>query len=297
MTNLFPENDYEQFRNYVNKVLGNQSLIDLNQGTMFYIPLGENQTQNIEHYIDRLHNEIAISLNFLTSVKKVVINDVVINKSDFKTKNWKDKDGKSFQICYPNLLNTEVNIQSNFYQYFPITKEIHGFHFLINSKFFEIDNGRQNIDTGKYNENTVEAIAKSIGDNLVQLKSDRLEFLPLFNAILNSKQPEIDFYTEFYNNLVEAIEQNIPVEGGEYEIKAENVIICNTTLNIQPSDLGISDLQIIDKRLLNSSEKLKSVLEIEEWNLLELVEEADNNAVFIEWIKDLTNTDYIKFIN
>jgi hypothetical protein len=298
LTNLFPKSDYTQFRNYVDKVLKNKSLVEFHQGAMFYIPLGENQTQNIEYYIDRLHNEISISLNFLKSVKKVTINETVIHKSDFTTNSWEDEDGKSFQICYPDLLNTEVNIQSNFYQYFPVTREKHGFHFLINSKFFEIDNGRQNIDISKtYNKNISQAIAKSIGNNLVQLKSSRLEFLPLFNALLNSKQPETAFYKDFYNGLIIAIKQNIPVEGGQYETKAENVIICNTALNIKPSDLGIPDLQIIDKRLLNSSKQLTSVLGVKEWNLLNLVIKANNNPVFITWLKSLTNTDYSKFIN
>lgn len=297
--NVFTNSEYNQFQQFVNKMLSKNSTVDFSKGTMFYIPMGKGQIKNIENNLTRLYNEISISLNFLKSVKRVVINNEVIIKSDYITKDWKTDDNKKYQICYPNKLQNDESIQSNFYQYFPITLEIHGFQFLINSKYFEITNGRQSIDRGNdYNKNILKNIAASIHKNLEGLKTKRSEFLLLYTAILNSGDAEErkGVFKKFHKKLIETISKNIPVEGGNYLSDADRVIICNTSLKIKPVDLGVSHLEIIDKQLLPFDEELKSVLGIEEWSLLDLVENADNNDIYINWVKGLSDKEYEIFL-
>lgn len=308
LTKLFTKTEFDKFKKGVERLLPKDLNISpyLQQGTILYIPLGAGQAENLITKLDKIRNGIASSFPFLEHVEQVFLMTKKVSKLDFEELKFEldsaDKEKHEVTLAYPKESIDLKDSLTNFYKDFPITDEIHGFKFILNSSSFEIKEDRQVLDLTKpRNKSILFEFVKKIIDRLEKLilSKNRSEYLPLFKVFLCTDaqiiRTEKPFLREnFYEPILEFIKQNIPIENGF--IGAEYAIIKSFESEIDLVKLGRNDLKWVHPAL-NDYQSYLEEIEVYPHSILELLTNENTNIEHIRtWIEELKENDYYKLL-
>jgi hypothetical protein len=298
---LFTQEEFKQFKDYVQTVFSKFTAVknSLGQGTMLYLPLGKGHAQQLDQVLKgSLKARLATSQALLEKIREVRINEHRIQEIKYHIKPLTTAMGnKNFRLIYPASVTDFQSDISNFYQYFPITNEQHGFKFILDSNDLEIDSARQNLDLSKpNNRNLVEGMGKAMLEYADRLKqSDWANFLLFYRCLLhtNKKQTEREEYIreKLFKKILEWLQENIPAAAERKVVKKDNALLMHpVAFDIPLQKIGISK-QWIHPDLLNDESQLKDLLGLQVSNLYEILGEADEDQL-AEWITTLPEKDY-----
>lgn len=266
-------------------------------------------------------------MHFLKNLKTLVINERKINKDKdatnvlkFIVKNGSDNFNKiglteardresdaRFKICFADNAASanEIKKHPNIYKYFPAVKEVNNLAFVIHSNLFELSSNRQNLTDTPINRNLLTLLSEQVKGEMDKCKFENRDlFKNLFTSILMSDESsnsssgsgwQNDF---FYNNLLSYIRTTIPTKNNGYSDNVENVKINKLKLNLDLSDFGLNHIQWFewynedDQLLINEA---KSKLEIKEWSIRNIVENADLEKIDA-WIENCDEQSYSAFL-
>lgn len=331
-TVIFPASELEELQSYVTQCLSElytDSPSSFNQGTLFFIKLGENKKRLLDEDLDTLKNGIEYSMNTLKQLDNITFNgetiykkELVINDNSIKTNtelfNTIDPQYKEFDILYSfgylpfdfsskDYYQTAKQLRQspNFYKYFPMGDEVDNMALFIHSDSFQIEANRRKLINHHTNQKLLPEIAGFIVKTLNQYKiSDRSKYLQLYASILLTDKPsskEKGWMDEiFFNILFNAIKISAPTIDGN-ETNLSNVKIKDVKVDIPLDKIGLSYIkwfywhgdnheEIIDAAY--SSDKL----DLYKWNINNIIEGCDIKLLN-EWLASCTVDMFDSFID
>jgi hypothetical protein len=326
----FKLEELNNFKTFLSSCSDKIDFNTLDSGTVFYLKLGDKKYDYLEKQKYEYLNGLSTSMHFLKSLDRLIINDSLIQK-DKDAKNVleftvesgsdefneiglteirdKESDAK-FKVCFADNANSANNIKKhpNIYKYFPAVKEVNDLSFIIHSNLFELSSNRQNLTETPVNKNLLSLLSKKIIAKMEVSKSEeRSIFKNLFISILMSEDAsnkssgngwQSDY---FYNILLSYVRTVIPTKCNNYSNNPQKVKISNIKLELNLSDFGLGDIQWFewddkaDKLLLDEATRTDK-LGIEEWEIRDIVENADLTAIN-NWIANCDIKTYEEFMN
>lgn len=219
------------------------------KGSILFLPLGEGKSSSLDkNLIDsNLVQGLSTSLFTVPNLKRIRIKNIALTRpkrySEELPLEADSSGGKTFRLLFPDDPNEIHESISNFFQYFPITNEVHGLNFIIDSKDFEITSSRQDLDLSKeHNKKVLEKIFYRIQEYLVRLKNqnDLGTLIPLIKCIISSKpekcrKPLIREF--FHEGLWQFLRNVLPAEEG-FPGDVENLLIKRTKLQVPLQQLN-----------------------------------------------------------
>lgn len=330
-TVIFPASELEELQSYVIQCLSElytDSPSSFNQGTLFFIKLGENKKRLLDEDLDTLKNGIEYSMNTLKQLDNITFNGetiykkkLVINDNSIKTNtelfNSIDPQYKDFDILYsfgylPFDFTSKEYYQSadqlrqspNFYKYFPMGDEVDNMALFVHSDSFQIEANRRKLINHHTNQKLLPEIAGFIVKTLNQYKiTDRSKYLQLYASILLTDKPtskEKTWMDEiFFNILFNAIKTSAPTIDGN-ETNLSNVKIKEIKVDIPLDSIGLSHIkwffwygdnheEIIDAAY--SSDKL----DLYKWNINNIIEGCDIDLLN-KWLESCADDVYDSFL-
>ncbi len=325
---LFPQDELKELIEFLNENFQqhSESLKKnvLNQGSLFFIKLGEDKKKLLDKDYSELVNGIQYSMNTLKRLQKVYINSDDIGKTPLQLEEGTINKGsaeferispeyKEFDIKFAIGFNTIqfgnekfyepiklLKEKPNFYKYFPMGDEINGFGFIVHCDSFSNEANRRKLHEDDVNRNLFPVLANHISKRLQEYKiKDRSKFLNLYASLLLSDIPNRQnnkwLKPIFYDTLLYLLQKNVPTKNGFSE-NAQNVKIKKLKLQLNLSDFGLSHIQWfewnseINSVLIEEASKSEK-LGIEEWDIRDIVENADIESINI-WISVCDEKDY-----
>jgi hypothetical protein len=330
---LFPQNELKELVDFLSENFETHSDIlnknILNQGSLFFIKLGEDKRKLLDKDYSELVNGIQYSMNTLRKLEKVYINNDELSKIPLHLEEGKIiKDSAEFKSISPEYDEFDIKYaigfnqisfghkntydqilllkeKPNFYKYFPMGDEINGLGFIIHCDSFSNEANRRKLHEDDVNLNLFPVLANHIIFKLEEYKNqDRNRFLNLYVSLLISDVPERQnnkwLKPVFYDKLLKTIQANIPTKDGFSNI-SDNVKINKLKLKLNLSDFGLSHIKWfewdnqMDKVLIDEAKK-ESKLNIKEWDIKDVVENAD--LIYINnWISSIDDNFYRSFLN
>lgn len=329
---IFPASVLEELQSYVSQCLSElytDSPSSFNQGTLFFIKLGENKRRLLDEDLDTLINGIEYSMNTLKQLenitfngetiykKKLVINDNSIKK-DTELFCSIDPQYKEFDILYsfgylPLDFSSKDYYQSvaqlrqspNFYKYFPMGDEVDNMALFIHSDSFQIEANRRKLINHHTNKKLLPEIAGYIIKILNQYKNDdRSRYLQLYASLLLTDKPSSNekawMDSIFFNLLYEAIKGCAPtIDGNETDLS--NVKIKDVKMDIPLDKIGLSHIKWFYWYGDAHKEIVKSAcshdkLDIDKWNINNIIEEC-NIELLNTWIVSCENDVFDLFLD
>lgn len=329
---IFPDSELKVFRSYTAECLqplfANNS-VDFNQGTLFFIELGENKRALLDADLATLRNGIEYSMNTLKQLsnicfngesiikKQLVINESSISKDSeiFKTI---DPQYKNYDILYsfgflplnfkeeeyPKAVN-QLRQSPNFYKYFPMGDEVDNMALFVHSDSFQIEANRRKLTNHHTNRKLLPEIASFIIATLNEYKAnDREKFLQLYAAIILTNKPTAQekswMHPVFFDMLYSAIKTCIPTVSGTSD-DISTVKIKKTNIDIPLDKIGHQDKQWFawngetNEELLTEAGKTEK-LGIEAWNINAIIVNA-NKPLLNSWLNSCTDNEFDAFVN
>jgi hypothetical protein len=316
----FQSEELKSFQNFLNSCSDKIDLNSLNSGTVFFLKLGNQKFDYLEKQQQEYLNGLSTSMHFLKSLDTLVINNNVIQKDkeatnvlEYTVKNGSDNfneiglteirdkgsDAK-FKICFADNANSAIEIKKhpNIYKYFPAVKEVNNLSFVIHSNLFELSSNRQNLTETPINKKLLGLLSKQVVNKMEDFKSEnRVTFKNLFTSILMSEESSSNssgngWQSEYYYNiLLEYIQNAIPTKSNGFSDNAQNVKInkLNPELNLDLDKFGLSHIKWFEwdkdeDKLLIEEAKKREKLGIEEWDIRDIVENANLESIN-KWIE------------
>lgn len=322
---LFPYSELKEIIEYLKENFkthqGRFDFENLEQGSLFFLKLGEGKRKLLDNDYKGLENGVQYSMNFLKNLEEVYINDNSLKKRDLKIQEFVIQKGSdAFNEINPEYANCDIIISfgytdykrargirksPNFYKYFPMGDETNGFSFILHCDSFDIEANRRKLHDSNKNRKLFPQISKSITQYADELKErDFDEFLNLYSNLLVSRIPYRDnnkwLYNIFFENLLNYIQTNIPIKKGTSELK-DNVKIKDISFDIHLPMLGLDEIEWFywenkkeNEYLIEEAEN-SDKLSIEKWDITNIFIEADLEKLD-NWIKQLSNSYYNQFI-
>ncbi|NJX15523.1 sacsin N-terminal ATP-binding-like domain-containing protein [Tamlana crocina] len=324
-TVLFPYSELKEIIDYLKENFkthqGRFDFENLEQGSLFFLKLGEGKRALLDNDYKGLESGVQYSMNFLKNLKEVYINENSLKKSDLVIKSFEiKKESELFNEINPEYSNCDIKIalgftdykkaegirkSPNFYKYFPMGDETNGFSFIIHCDSFDIEANRRKLHDSNKNRKLFPQISNFITQYAEEKKeSNRNEFLNFYANILVSRIPVEDnnkwLYDIFFEKLLIYIQSNIPVKGG-YSNNSQNVKINKLKSQLKLADFGLGHIQWFewdndaDRLLINEAIKSEK-LGIEEWDIRNIIENADIDSIN-NWIANCEEPAYNDFLN
>ena len=328
----FPESELSDFRNYTRTCL--ESLFSqnnqvFNQGTLFFIKLGENKRKLLDDDLATLKNGIEYSMNTLKQLHNICFNGEVISKKKLEVKEASisklsdkfkeiDPQYKEYDILYSfGFLPLDFNNKEyykaieqfrqspNFYKYFPMGDEVDNTALFIHSDSFQIEANRRKLTNHHTNRELLPEIAAFIIKNLNDFKtSDKKKYLQLYASILLSDKPTSQekswMFPVFYDKLYAAIKSSVPIKFGISEDLIK-VKIKKININLPLKEIGFPNIEWFAWDGDNNKELLAEAvnnekLGIEEWNINTIIVKSDK-VLLNKWLEECSEDDFSLFIN
>jgi len=327
----FQSEELKSFQDFLNSCSDKIDLNSLDNGTVFFLKLGDKKFEYLERQKQEYLNGLSTSMHFLKSLDTLVINDNVIKKDieatnvlEFNIQNGSDEFKKiglteirdkeseaKFKICFADNSNSAIEIKKhpNIYKYFPAVKEVNQLSFVIHSNLFELSSNRQNLTETPVNKNLLELLSKQVIYKMEVFKTEnRNTFKNLFTSILMSEESSNNYSGNgwqseyYYNNLLKYIQNTIPTKGNKFSTNAQNVKInkLNSQLNLNLDDFGLSHIQwfewdYVEDEFLIDEAKKENKLGIEEWGIRDIVENSNLENINY-WIATCDQKTYDAFL-
>lgn len=258
---LFQESELIELVDFLNQKKVFLSEMNKSKGSIFFLKFGENKSNKLNASVENLKLGIQYSLNFLKSLKKVVINKDILNEfkikreeflisvgsEDFKKINPEfDSNPIKIIVGYPEKIEKAFALRTapNIYQFFPMGDEIHGLAFIIHSTSFVKETNRRKLsESSDINKATFDYITKKLIEKLnIYKESDRTKYQRFFLSILSSKPIKREnnklVVDSLYIPLLSFIKNNVITKSHKH-LSQENVWLKETKLLLNPSDFGI----------------------------------------------------------
>lgn len=321
----FDEKELAEMRKFLSGSLHNVNLSEdnyLKNGSIFFLRLGEGKSKFLDEGIDKIKSGLSYSFKFLNSLNKIYINgdeikaksvldyshSFPIDSQEFEDINPKNKNRDikftfAFYRDYKKAVDLQNELAPNLYTFFSMDEEKNGLSFLLHCNAFDMNNDRRKLQANsQINEKLLPIIAKSlIAYANTQKENNRNLFLSLYSNFLLSKipknKPHID--NSFFKFIHQYILENIPTKNG-FSNKSENVKINNLKLNLDLSEFGLNDIQWFkwndeaDKLLVEEAKKAEK-LSVEEWDIRDVVENANLESIN-NWISTCDIKTYRAFL-
>lgn len=321
----FDERELSEMREFLSGSLQNVNLAEdnyLKNGSIFFLRLGKGKSKFLDEGIDKIKSGLSYSFKFLNSLNKIYINgdeiksqsvldyshSFPINSQEFLDINPKNKkrDIKytfAFYRDYKKAVDLQNELTPNLYTFFSMDEEKNGFSFLLHCNAFDMNNDRRKLQANsQINEKLLPIIAQSIiAYANTQKENNRNLFLSLYANFLLSKSPKNKPHIDnnFFKFIHQYILENIPTKNGVSD-KPENVKINKLQLNLDLSEFGLNDIQWFkwnneaDILLIEEAKKAEK-LSIEEWDIRDIIENADLESIN-NWISTCDNKTYRAFL-
>ena len=327
-TVLFTDDEYTELaretRQWLEKYLEDSTF---NQGTLFFIKLGEGKRELLDKdYRENLKTGVEYSLNTLKNLKNIKINDVQIDEVTLRLENGIiAKDSEDFKRVSPEYADSDIHYSigynvidfdvekpflrvdalkesPTFYKYFPLGDEIHHSALFIHCDSLSNEANRRKLHDDSTNRELIPLIARFIISRLEEMKNagDMESFKQLYANLLLSETPHDNsnwLKGAFYDIIREYVKTCVPTCDGSFAGK-DSVFIRKIKCNVPLSVVNSSYKWF----LWNPEENLKSLisaakdkLDIKEFNIVNLLAEADVNALN-EWIEKADEQSYKQFI-
>ena len=180
----------------------------------------------------------------------------------------------------------------NLYKALPISDSVYNLNFIIDSLDFPVDDSRQDISESNVAINGIKKAMVKLVEQLDSIKQkDRVKFDRIYRCLLASRPTNDIVKVPFEEVLVPFLKNNILLVNGNYGTFESSVVI-SSELNIPISDLGILDVDAVDKNVVADYTDIG--IEIEELSLSNIIENADKQNLSA-WILRLSNDDYDVF--
>lgn len=321
----FDEKELAEMREFLSGSLQNVNLSEdnyLKNGSIFFLRLGEGKSKFLDEGIDKIKSGLSYSFKFLNSLNKIYINgdeikaksvldyshSFPIDSQEFEDINPKNKNRDikftfAFYRDYKKAVDLQNELAPNLYTFFSMDEEKNGLSFLLHCNAFDMNNDRRKLQANsQINEKLLPIIAKSIiAYANTQKENNRYLFLSLYSNFLLSKipknKPHID--NNFFKFIHQYILENIPTKNGVSD-KPENVKINKLQLNLDLSEFGLNDIQWFkwnneaDILLIEEAKKAEK-LSIEEWDIRDIVENANLESIN-NWISTCVSKTYRAFL-
>ncbi len=325
----FKYEELKSFQAFLNSCKDKIDLNSLDSGSMFFLKLGDKKFEYLERQKKEYLNGLSTSMHFLKSLDTLVINEdkilkdkeatnvlefIIPNGSDdfnnIGLTEIRDKESDAkFKICFADnaVSANEIKKHPNIYKYFPAVKEVNNLSFVIHSNLFELSSNRQNLTETPINKNLLELLSKQVINKMEHFKyNNRNTFKNLFISILMSEKPSSNYSGNgwqskyFYNILLEYIQKTIPTKDNNFSNNTQNVKIKKLKLNLNLSDFGLSHMQWFEwdneaDRMLIEEAKKEEKLNLEEWDIRDIVENADLESIN-NWIANCDKQTYEAFL-
>ena len=327
-TVLFTDDEYTELaretRQWLEKYLEDSTF---NQGTLFFIKLGEGKRELLDKdYRENLKTGVEYSLNTLKNLKNIKINDVQIDEVTLRLENGIiAKDSEDFKRVSPEYADSDIHYSigynvidfdvekpflrvdalkesPTFYKYFPLGDEIHHSALFIHCDSLSNEANRRKLHDDSTNKELIPLIARFVISRLEEMKNagDMESFKQLYANLLLSETPHDNsnwLKGAFYDIIREYVKTCVPTCDGSFAGK-DSVFIRKIKCNVPLSVVNSSYKWF----LWNPEENLKSLisaakdkLDIKEFNIVNLLAEADVNALN-EWIEKADEQSYKQFI-
>lgn len=279
---LFTEDEFQSFKTFLNDVWRkNQDKLkedSLNQGSLFYLRLGQDKQKQLDEDYTYFRKGIQHSLSFVSNLmSKKGLEEIFINNYEPIIKDNIDVSLEKFifyknsaefleirDVLKENDKNQDINIvlgfqkfennkhygnlrqSPNFYKFFPMGKEVCGLNFIVHCNIFEIEASRREfVQQDKRNIFILQKLSNKFIERCEEYKKTNKDtFNDLFLAVLFSNESHYAQWqwisNVLYKPLTDYISKNCPTIGNEEYHPATSVVIKNTDLNVTPKDFGIA---------------------------------------------------------
>lgn len=304
---LFSQSEIQSFASFLNQAASKINTANFHKGTAIYLKPGYGRSEKLmEALDDNLLAGISTSLALLPHIKRVQINGHPVQKpTTFRKQKLQlspeDSFGKekSAWLYYPDHPGSFNGNISNFFKYFPVTNEIHGLKFIINTTEYKIDNSRQYIDhSDEHSEWALRKAGERIGEFIQELASSQntTELRKIIQAVLQTDlsnprgNPFIKEY--FYERLIEIIKENIPTTAGIASLDDIEIVIKRSALGVTPSELGCPEMAWASEEMEPFYDLLEERLELPAWDIIDLLSGFKDYEHLKAWINALSEAEY-----
>ncbi len=298
LISLFDANHFNTFQSTLKKFLQEYNIHPyLDKGTILFIPNSKATYEKMhQEYNSHFLYQTEISLYFLNNLKYIQINEhhLTQKKDKFQTIPIDDTTKLLFPI-YPNTLPENIPI---LYKYFPIYNERYNLPCIIHCSEFSTTTDRQNLDTEKQGDVSLDSIRENVKDKLNQIANDSKEiYLNFLRLFLHTQNTDHEEGKSFYNILHQIAEAHIPAENGELYPK-ESICIKpkKHASQIKPTDIGLKELHFLAEIDSELYKKCIQKFKIVQYSVAELVQKADINEVQ-KYLKKLSSNQYLSFLH
>lgn len=329
---VFPNAELVEFRSYVTECLGELYANDntcFNQGTLFFIKLGEKKRELLDKDLEYLRNGIEYSMNTLKQLENICFNgETIFKKSLIINENFISKNTDKFIEIDPQYKNYDIlysfgfipidftedgyfssieQLQKspNFYKYFPMGDEVDNMALFVHSDSFQIEANRRKLTNHHTNKKLLPEIAEYIVNTLNQYKTiDRTKYLQLYASILLTNTPSSSEKTwlndVFFNIIFESIKSSVPVTDGN-ESNRNSVKIKEVKMDIPLDKIGLSNYKWFywygdnHKEIIDSAGNLGK-LNLSKWNINNIIEEC-NIDLLNAWLESCPTQEFESFLD
>ncbi len=329
---VFPNAELIEFRSYVTECLGELYANDntcFNQGTLFFIKLGENKRELLDGDLETLRNGIEYSMNTLKQLENICFNgETIVKKSLVINENFISKETEKFNEIDPQYPDYDIlysfgfitldfklddyissvkKLQEspNFYKYFPMGDEVDNMALFVHSDSFQIEANRRKLTNHHTNKKLLPEIAKYIVNTLNQYRNnDRVKYLQLYASILLTSKPSASekswMNDVFFNIIFESIRSSAPtIEGDESDLNY--VKIKDVKMDIPLDKIGLSNYKWFywygdrHKEIIDSAYE-SNKLDLYKWNINDIIEKCDINHLNT-WLASCSIDEFEEFLD
>lgn len=329
---VFPSAELVEFRSYVTECLVELYANDntcFNQGTLFFIKLGENKRELLDRDLETLRNGIEYSMNTLKQLENICFNgETIVKKSLVINENFISKETEKFNEIDPqypdydilysfgfipldfkldNYISSVKKLQEspNFYKYFPMGDEVDNMALFVHSDSFQIEANRRKLTNHHTNKKLLPEIAEYIVNTLNQYRNnDRVKYLQLYASILLTSKPSASekswLNDVFFNIIFESIRSSVPVTDGN-ESNRNYVKIKEVKMDIPLDKIGLSNYKWFywygdrHKEIIDSAYE-SNKLDLYKWNINDIIEKCDINHLNT-WLASCSIDEFEEFLD
>lgn len=323
---LFPNSELKELSTFINESFDlhgdNLKKSDLQQGSLFFIKLGEGKKAMLDKDYEDLKTGVQYSMNTLKNLKKVYIKSEEIQKQTLQLEEFEIcKDSTEFGEINPEYkdcnikvafgysedyeISQSLKISPNFYKYFPMGDEVNGFSFILHCDSFSNESNRRKLQHDHVNLKLLPVIVSRIIERLEQYKTtNRPQFLTLYKSLLLSDIPNNKnnewLKSNFYNLLHGYIKHNIPTKNNLFLNSADAVKINMLQADFNLQDFGIEDIKWFEwdknngKKIIEEA-KNEDKLNLKKWRFSDLINNCNVDATNIFFLKSKNESPKEKY--
>lgn len=306
----FKKNEINEMCSFLKKQIIDLSILE--EGSIFFLKLGEKKTEMLQKEQIELQNGISSSLNILKALRedKQGIDEVNLNDIKIKKDNFEIITNGKYVFLYPNLnnaieyYNKDTSKKISFFKFFPMGDQLNNLNFLIHHSDYIVKTDRRKLQEVGDNKKIFEDIWSDISDKLNKYKEKDIkkftEIVASFYLSDLEKANGNDFIVQNFTKYILAyIKEYIPfIKIGEDEVKELQTTSDKSKIIIVDSYLDNIPLKhhnhfyFSPKLYKEIVREAKNKIDIKRWNIVDVFLNDDIE----KWIFKLNDKDFNRFL-